>query len=65
MNADQKLLEQYLIAISRQIVRNSVFDCHLSPVGRQNSVSNNFLFTFVDSINVSDCRLKGVESTIF
>ena len=39
------------------IARNSVFDCHLSPVERQmaieNSVSN-------DSVNVFDCRLPGV-----
>ena len=38
------------------IARNGVFDCHLSPVWRQmaikNSVSNGFLSTFVDSINV-------------
>ena len=44
--------------------RNSVFNCHLSPVGRQmaieNSVSNDFLATFVDSINVFNCRLSGV-----
>ena len=49
-----------------EIARNSVFDCHLSQVGRQmeidNSVSNDFLSTFVDSINVFDCRLTGVES---
>ena len=36
-----------------KIARNSVFDCHLSPDWRQmaikNSVSNNFLSTFVDS----------------
>ena len=49
-----------------KIARNSVFDCHLSPVGRQmtieNSVSNYFLSTFVDSIFVFDCRLSGVVS---
>ena len=43
-----------------KIARNSVFDCHLSPVGRQmvikNSVSNDFLSTFVDSIKVFDCQ---------
>ena len=47
-----------------EIDRNSVFDCHLSPVGRQmtieNSVSDDFLSTFVDSIDVLDCRLPGV-----
>ena len=39
---------------------NSVLDCHLSPVGRQmaikNSVSNDFLSRFVDSIEGFDCR---------
>ena len=39
-----------------KIARNSVFDCHLSPDGRQtaidNSVSNDFLSDFVYSINV-------------
>ena len=47
-----------------KIVRNSDFDCHLLPVGRQMaikiSVSNNFLSMLVDSINVFDCRLSGV-----
>ena len=37
-----------------KIDRNSVFDCHLSPVGGQmtmeNSVSKDFLSTFVKSI---------------
>ena len=37
---------------------NSVFDCHLSPV--EKSVSNDCLSTFVDSINVFDCRLSFV-----
>ena len=45
------------------ITRNSVFDCHLSTVGRQMAikhyVSNFFLFNSVDSIHVSDCRLSG------
>ena len=48
-----------------RIARNSVFDCHLSPVGRQmviyNSVSNDFLSTFVDCIDIFDCRLPGVS----
>ena len=48
-----------------KIDRNSVFDCHLSPVGRQmtieNPVSNDFLSTFVASINVFDCHLSGVN----
>ena len=47
-----------------KINRNSVFECHLSPVGQQmtmeNSVSNDFLSTFIDSIDVFDCRLPGV-----
>ena len=38
-----------------KISRNSVFYCYLSPVGEQmaieNTVSNDFLSTFVDSIN--------------
>ena len=51
------------IAVSRsQFTRNSVFDCHLLPVGRQKAIenSNNFLSTFVDSIIVFDCHLSGV-----
>ena len=47
-----------------KIARNSVFDCHLSPVGRQmaieKSVSNDALSTFVYCINVFDCRRLGV-----
>ena len=39
-----------------KIARNSVFYCHLSPIWRQmaieNSVSKDFLSTFMDSINV-------------
>ena len=27
----------------------------------ENTVSNNFLYSFVDSINVFDCRLSGVR----
>ena len=46
------------------IDRNSVFDCHLSPMWQQtaieNSVSNDFWSTFFDSIGVFDCRLPGV-----
>ena len=44
---------------------NSVFDCHLSPVGPQmaveNSVSNDFWSIFVDSINVFDCRMGPLD----
>ena len=40
------------------------FDCHLSRVGRQltieNFISKDFWSTFVESINVFDCRLPGV-----
>ena len=49
-----------------KIARNSVFYCHLSPVGRQmaikNSVSNDFFLSmFIDSVDVFDCRLPGVK----
>ena len=48
-----------------QISIETVFDCHLSPVWRQmaiqNSVSNDFSSTFLDSIGVFDCRLPGVS----
>ena len=47
-----------------EIARNSVFDCHLSPVRRQMTIENSVLAIFdlrsFDSINVSDCRLPGV-----
>ena len=47
-----------------KIARISVFDCHLSPVGRQmaikNSVSNDFGSMFIDSSNVFVCRLSDV-----
>ena len=43
---------------------NSVFDCHLSPVGRQmaieSTVSIDFLSPFLDSIGVFDCLLPRV-----
>ena len=39
-----------------KIARNSVFNCHLLPIRRQmtieNSVPDDFLYTFVDSVNV-------------
>ena len=45
--------------------RNSVFDCHSSPIWRQmtieNYVSNDFWSTFVGSNNVFDWRLSGVS----
>ena len=47
-----------------KIDRNSVFDCHLSPVWQQmtmeNNVSIDFLSTFLDSIGLSAFRLPGV-----
>ena len=53
----------------KKIDINSVFDCHLSPVGRQmaieNTVYNNFLSTFPDSIGVLDCRLPHVCLSIY
>ena len=48
------------------IATTSVFDCQLSPVGRlmpiENSVSDYFWSTFVDNVDVFDCRLSGVNS---
>ena len=47
-----------------KIDRNSVYDCHLSPDWQQmaikNTVSIDFLSTFIISINVFDCGLSGV-----
>ena len=46
-------------------MNNSVFDCHLSPVGQQmaikNSVSIDFFSTFLDSIDIFDCPLPGMS----
>ena len=48
-----------------KIVRNRVFDCHLSPVWRQmaieNTVTSDFFFYLHSSIvkNLFDCRLSG------
>ena len=51
-----------------KIDRNSVFHCHLSPVGCQiaikNTVSIDFWSTFFDSIGIFDCRLPGVNSQL-
>ena len=51
-----------------KIVRNSVFDCHLSPARRQMaieiSVSNDFSSSFLDSIGVFVCRLTGVSMCV-
>ena len=50
-----------------KIDRNSVFDCHLSPVGRQmaieNTVSIDFRSLLLESIGVFDCCLPGVILT--
>ena len=47
-----------------KIDRNSVFDCHLSPVWQEMAIKNtvyiDFLSTFLDSIGIFDCRLPGV-----
>ena len=47
-----------------KIDRNRVFDCHLSPAGRQMAIENafsiDFLSTFLNSIDVFDCHLPGV-----
>ena len=49
-----------------KIATTSVSDCQLSPVGRlmaiENYVSNYFWSTFVDNIEVFDCRLSGMNS---
>ena len=66
MTPDRRQLKTLLTIDERgsKIARNSVFDCHLSPVVQQmtikNSVSNNFLFTFVNSIKVFNFRRSGV-----
>ena len=31
----------------------------------ENSVSNDFLYTFVDSINIFDCHLPGVTKCMY
>ena len=47
-----------------KIDRNSVFDCHLSPVWWQMAIKNtvpiNFWSTFLNSIGIFDCHLPGV-----
>ena len=47
-----------------EIATTSVFDCHLSLVGRlmaiEKTVSNYFWSKFVDSIDVFHCRLSEV-----
>ena len=49
-----------------EIATTSVFDCQLSPEGRlmaiENPISNYFWSTFVDNIEVFDCRLSGINS---
>ena len=50
-----------------KVYKNNVFDCHLSPVGHQmaieNTVSIDFLSTFLDSIGVFDGHLPVVGNT--
>ena len=68
---DRRQSKTHLTIVERRskTARNSVFDCHLSPVMRQmaieNFVSNDFQSTFVDSINVFDCPLSGVGKDSF
>ena len=63
VGGNRKLSKQSMNA-DKKTARNSVFDCHLSQVGRQmtieNFVYNDFRSVFVDRINVFDCRLLGV-----
>ena len=67
MDADMQQ-SKMLLTIDKcgsKIAKNSIFGCHLLPGRRQmaikNSVFNDFLSTFVDSINIFDCRLSGVK----
>ena len=67
-NAPDRRQTKTLLTIDERgskINRNSVFDCHLSSVGRQMameiSVSNYLGSTFIDSINVFDCCLSDVN----
>ena len=52
-----------------EIATTSVFDCQLSPIGRlkaiEKYVSNYFLSTFVDNIDVFDCRISCVNSLYY
>ena len=43
------------------MARNSVFHCHLLPVGNQKMFLAIFFIYVVDSINVFDCHLSGVN----
>ena len=70
-NTLDRLQSKTILTIGKRrskIVKHSVFDCHLSPMGRQmaikNSVSSNFLSMFVDSIVLFDCAIPGVEKDI-
>ena len=45
-----------------KIERNSVFDCHLSPVWRQMTIKNSVSYDFyLDIMGVFDCRLPGAK----
>ena len=50
-----------------KIARNNVFDCDLSPIGKQmaikDSVSSDILSTFVDNTNVFDLPTIRCEFT--
>ena len=54
-----------------KMARNSVLDCHLSPVGRRKAIESSVSIwgfsTFVDStcINVFHCRLSSVVNVSF
>ena len=43
-----------------KINRNSAFDCHLAPVGRQMATENTVSIDFWSVFVVFDCRLPGV-----
>ena len=64
IGGNRKRSEQSMNADHNSHSRNSVFDYHLLPVGRQTAikhcVSNKLRSMFVHSINVFDCCLSGV-----
>ena len=72
-HAGQAAIEMLLAINERgsKIARNSVFDCHLTQIGRQraieNSVSNDFDLrsSIVFSFKVFDCHLPGVVQVLF
>ena len=54
-----------MITTTSEKLSGRKYICHLSQVGRQmaikNTVSNDFWSAFVDSINVFNCPLSGVQ----